>query len=315
MPPHRSQPHEIAIAGCGRIAERGYIPALETCPELTLTALCDPNPARLASTAAAAEKALDQAPRSYADAEELLAAESPAALVVAAPTPVHLQLAQLAAAAGVPALVEKPPARDPEEAERLAGLDPQPWVGLNRRFLQGAELAAAVPVSGWLELDLALSYPRAGWDAHDAADPALLDVGIHLIDLAAFLTASRPLAVRGARLSAKEAEFELELGRGRARIAGCTDARWREEVTVRDRGGRVAGSSRLNRRRALGRRLRGLGEPLAESLAAQLAALARELSRGDGTTSLATAAEGLEAMRVAAAVERSAALGGAEVTV
>ena len=56
-------------------------------------------------------------------------------------------------------------------------------------------------------------------------------------------------------------------------------------------------------------------EPLAGSLSAQLAALAEELSGDAPATDLATAAAGLEAMRVVEAVERSAALGGAEVTV
>ena len=315
MAAHRNHTHEIAVAGCGRITERGYIPALRLRPELRLAALCDPDPVRLAEVAAAAGRTLGTEPSTYSGAEELLAAESPSALIIAAPTPAHLPLARTAATAGVPALIEKPPAADAAEAALLAGLDPQPWIGLNRRFLQGKEMAGAVPASGWLELDLRLSYPRAGWGAHETADSALLDVGVHLIDLAAFLSASRPLAVRGARLGPEEAAFELELGRGRARIAGSTAGRWREEVEVRDRGGRVVAASRLNRRRALGRRLRGLPEPLAGSLAAQLAALVEELSGDAPGTALATAGAGLEAMKVVEAVERSAALGGAEVTV
>ena len=315
MAEHRSQTQEIAVAGCGRILERGYLPALRTRPELRLVALCDPDSARLAAAAESAEGSLGAAPRTYRSAEDLLAAESPAALIVATPTPTHLPLAAAAAGAGVPSLVEKPPAANSREAARLAALDPRPWLGLNRRFLQGAELAASIPTAGWLELDLRLSYPRSGWAAHGAADPALLDVGVHLIDLAAFLTSSRPLAVRNARVTDEETVFELELSRGRARISGGTGGRWREEVEVRDRAGRVVASSRLNRRRALARRLRGRAEPLAGSLSAQLGALATELADEEPPTALATAEAGVAAMRVVAAVERSAALGGAEVTV
>ena len=302
------------MAGCGRILERGYLPALATRPELRLAALCDPDPARLARAAAAVERALSVEPRTYPVVEDLLAAESPAALIVATPTSTHLPIARAAAGNGVPALIEKPPAPDSKEAAQLAALDPQPWLGLNRRFLQGAALCDSVPGDGWLELDLRLSYPRAGWGAHEATDSALLDVGVHLIDLAAFLTAARPLAVRGAWIGDEETAFELELSRGRARIAAATTGRWREEVEVRDRGGRVVAQSRLNRRRALWRRLRGRPEPLAGSLSAQLGALAAELLGGQRTP-LATAADGVRAMEVVAAVERSAALDGAEVTV
>ena len=315
MSAHRNQTHEIAVAGCGRITERGYLQALRRRPELGLGALCDPDPRRLAGTAEAASRALGTAPRTYRDLEDLLAAESPAAVIVATPVAAHLPLARLAAAAGVRTLVEKPPAADAREAALLADLNPQPWVGLNRRFLQGAETGGKIPAAGWLELDLRLSYPRVGWGAHDAADPALLDVGVHSIDLAAFLTRSRPLAVRGARVATEGVEFQLELERARARISGSTAGRWREEAEVRDRGGRVVAKSRLNRRRALGRRLGGRPEPLAGSLAGQLAALAEELSGNGADTALATAAEGFEAMRVVEAVERSAALGGAEVIV
>ncbi len=40
MAEHRNHSHEIAVAGCGRITERGYLPALRERPELRLTALC-----------------------------------------------------------------------------------------------------------------------------------------------------------------------------------------------------------------------------------------------------------------------------------
>ena len=73
MAAHRNQTHEIAVAGCGRITERGYLPALRRRPELRLAALCDPDPARLATAASAAERVLGSAPRTYAGAEELLA--------------------------------------------------------------------------------------------------------------------------------------------------------------------------------------------------------------------------------------------------
>ena len=64
--------------------------------------------------------------------------------------------------------------------------------------------ATAIPAEGWLELDLELRFRRDAWGAHESHDEALLDAGIHLIDLACHLTQSAPIAVgrRGSRPSA-----------------------------------------------------------------------------------------------------------------
>jgi len=315
----------LGIAGCGRIVERGYIPAALAAPGVTIAAFADPNPERLDHCLGLWTDGGAEASGS-ADLTSLLKAEPIDLLVVAAPLEHHLPLAEAAAAAGVRSLVEKPPAPDLPAAQRLAALEPEPLLALNRRFLQGAELREATPAEGWLELDLELRFRRDAWGAHEVRDEALLDAGIHLIDLACHLSGADPIAVRGAKVEPERAELELELTRGRARIRCATDRRHREAVAVRDRSGKLLARSAWGGLRSRLAGALGKPDPLALSLQRQLEALrdgappapAFVLSGGirpKGRTPLATAADGVTAMAVVEAARRSSELGGAEVTV
>lgn len=309
MPEAERQRLRLGIAGCGRIVERGYLPAARGVSDLVVAAVADPDPARAAAAARAAGDAAV-----FAEPAAMLAAAEIDALLVTAPANLHVELATLAARAGLPSLVEKPPAPDLAGAEVLAALDPAPAIGFNRRFMQGMELLSSVPAEGWLELELEMSFRRGAWAAHLSRDEALLDAGTHLIDLAAFLTGSSPIAVRRARIEPEQASLELELGRARARIRCATDRRYAEIVEVRDRSGRVVAASRTSGARARLRRLRGGGDPLVDSLRCQLTRFAATVRGGD-LGGLARAEDGATAMRAVEAARRSAALGGAEVTV
>jgi predicted dehydrogenase len=294
----------LGVAGCGRIAELGYVPAALAAEGVTIAAFADPNAERLERCLELWAEGGGEA-RGFPDLASLLAAEPIDLLAVAAPLQHHLPLAEEAAAAGVRSLVEKPPAPDLPTAQLLAALDPEPLLAFNRRFLQGEELRDAIPREGWLELDLELRFRRDAWGAHEARDEALLDAGIHLIDLACHLSDSAPIAVRQASVEPERAELELELSRGRARIRCATDRSHRETVEVRDRAGRtLARSTWGGLRSRLGGAL-GKPNPLVLSLQRQLEAV----------ETAATARDGATAMAVVEAARRSAELEGAEVTV
>ena len=310
----------LGIAGCGRIVERGYLPAALAAESVNVVAFADPNGERLADCLGLWREGGGEA-NGFADLTGLLAAEEIDLLIVAAPLDRHVALAEEAAAAGVRSLIEKPPAPDLAGARCLTALDPEPFLAFNRRFLQGAELHDSIPAEGWLEIDLELRFKQGAWGAHEVRDEALLDAGIHLIDLACHLGAAAPIAVRGARISPQRASLELELGRGRARIECATDRSHRESVTVRDRAGKVVARSAWG---GLGARLAGLTgrpDPLAVSLRRQLEALRDSAFvhspsiPGKGRTPRAGGADGVNAMAVVEAARRSAALDGAEVTV
>ncbi|HEU5104860.1 MAG TPA: Gfo/Idh/MocA family oxidoreductase [Solirubrobacterales bacterium] len=294
----------IGIAGCGRIAERGYVPAALAAPEIEIAGFADPNPERLERCRRLWAQSGNEAP-GFADVGELLAAAPINLLVVAAPADFHVALAAEAAAAGVRSLVEKPPAPDLAGARQLAELDPQPLLAFNRRFLQGVELRDSIPSEGWLELDLELRFRRDAWGAHEARDETLLDAGLHLIDLACHLLGSAPIAVRRAELEHERASLELELARGRARINCATDRSHREVVSVRDRSGRLLGSTHWGGLRTRIAGVLGKPDPLVLSLQRQLEAIPE----------VATAQDGATAMAVVEAAKRSAKLNGAEITV
>jgi predicted dehydrogenase len=322
----------LGIAGCGRIAERGYVPAALAAEDVTINAFADPNPDRLQQCAELWERQSGEVAQGFASAADLLRSTPIDLLVVAAPAAHHLTLAEEAAAAGVRCLVEKPPAPDLATAERLAALDPPPYVAFNRRFLQGAELRDQIPAEGWLQLELQLRFRRDAWGAHESHDEALLDAGIHLIDLACHLSSSTPIAVRRSEIAPERATLELELTRARARIHCATDRSHREAILVRDRSGKLLGRSAWGGMRSRIGRILGGPDPLILSLQRQLEALrdsAPQLHHplypaevGGGVVGgrrrgirLPSAADGIATMAVVEAARRSAALNGAEVTV
>ena len=295
----------IGLIGGGRLAELGYLPALRAAHGVRLVALAELDPERRERMAALAGLAT-----AYPNAAGLLAAEPVDALVIATPAGAHLPDARLAAAAGLPTLVEKPPAADLAAATELAGLVPTPRIGFNRRFVEPvAGLRAAIPVGAEIGLQLEIGYRRHGWGAHAAADDALLDLGPHLVDLARWLTRAEVTEVRRATVTAERAEFDLILGAARARIRCATARPHHELIDIRHRDGTPIGRHRQGGLRAAVRgRLRPAAgdHPLAASLTAQLEALARTV-HGDPDPRLGRAADGVAVMAVLQAVRSCAA--------
>lgn len=311
MRPSRGGDLLIGLAGCGRLAEFGYLPAVARADGIRLAAVADPDSGRC-------ERLRSDVP-AYAGAEELLDAGGVDALVLATPVAAHLPDARVAAEHGVPTLVEKPPAPDAGAAAAMAALEPPPWIGFNRRFDEGRDrLRAAARRPGEVELSLLLHYRRRAWGAHGVADEALLDLGPHLVDLARWLSGREPRSVAAIDVGHERADFSLDLGEGRrARVSCAANRPHRELVDVREAGGR-----RLVRCRVggvgvalVGRVARRRGDhPLVASLVRQLEAFGRAV-RGTGDRDLATAADGYVAMTVIDAVRHSAAEGGANVAI
>lgn len=238
-------PLAVGLIGCGRVAEAAWLPAFALVPEARLCAVADPDPVRrqlVATQAAGGARPV----ASYSSGEELIGAAAVDAVVIATPADLHLRDAASAAAAGLPTLVEKPPAPDLTGAQALAALDPAPWIGFNRRFDPGAmSLRGALPVYEPIELTLVLRYRRASWGSVSVRDDALLDLGPHLVDRARWLTCAEPVEVQRARVQPDRAEIDLRLSRGRARIEVAADRPYEERVIARSPAGRLLASHRL----------------------------------------------------------------------
>jgi predicted dehydrogenase len=298
-----SGPLRLGLVGCGRLAELGYAPAAAHARGVQIVAVADlslPRRTLLASKLGAT---------AYPRLGELLAAEALDGLIICSTPEHHEQAAAQAAAAGITALVEKPPAPDADGALRLAWLDPAPYCGFNRRFDQGAELAGRIPGTGDLELHLVLHYRRASWKPLQRGEDALLDLAPHLIDLALMLTHAEPLGVR-AHAARDRAGIALATSRGSVKIEVATNLPHRELVEVHDAAGRrVARAVRGGRVKAVTGRLTPGPHPLVRSLTAQLEAYGEALRGGDPGL-LATAVEGAAVMCVLDAARRSDAVGG-----
>jgi predicted dehydrogenase len=286
----------VGLAGCGRIAARGYVPALARTPGVELVAVADVDPGRCAAIAPSA--------RAFGTVEQLLGRASVDLLVLAHPASEHVPDALRAAAAGVTTLVEKPPARSAAELGELLDVRPAPWLGLNRRFepetvSARARLRDDAPAS----LELEMSILPSAWGAFSGSEPVLLDLGPHLVDLALWLTGRDATRLRVERASAAEASFALDLDGVTASLRVSHARAWRERAVARLAGGREV---TLIRRGGLqGRvtgRLRGGMSPLVASLAAQLAAVAAVVRGEPADERLASVADGLAVMRVLDAV-------------
>jgi len=313
-----ADPLRLGLVGCGRLAELGYVPALASVPGLRLVAVADPDPdrrdlvARLGATGAGVSAGIATFPGLAA----LLADAEVDALVLATPTAAHVDDATLAASAGVVALVEKPPAPDAAAASAMLTLTPTPRLGFNRRFDPAAQgLRDAVASSGRVDLNLTINYRRAGWNAHQVRDDALLDLGPHLVDWARWLTAGEVLDVRCRDFGPERAHLEISMTRGRAVIHAATDRPHLERIEARDGAGQLLARHRTGGLvdGVRGRLSRG-PHPLVVSLAGQLAAFARALC-GDPAADLGTVADGHAAMVVIDAARTSAAQHGRTVPV
>jgi predicted dehydrogenase len=292
----------LGLVGCGMLAERGYLPALGRVRGVRLVAVADALPARCAELA-------PKVP-GYSSASELLAAEDPDGLVLATPAAAHLEDARDAARAGVPTLVEKPPAANGLEAAALAGLEPTPWIGFNLRFDRDLQrLRAAVPASSRLALALELCTPPGSWRSYVAADDALLRLGTHLLDLARWLSRSEIVAARAFELTLSRASLELELERGTSSIVCATDRPQPLRIDVRRESGEPVASYTPPGIARRGLRLLRGGGSLVSLLSLQLEAFA-QASRAQPQPLLATAVDGLAVMAAVDAARSSAERGG-----
>jgi predicted dehydrogenase len=298
----------LGLVGCGRLAELGYVPAARAAHGVEIVAVADPDRKRRGVVAA------KLGATGHARLGELLAATELHGIIICPPAEQHEESVALAAAAGLTALVEKPPAPDGAGALRIAALDPEPWIAFNRRFDQGLELAGRVPDDEDLRIRMVLHYRRNSWRPVQRGDDALLDLGPHVIDLALFLTGSPPLAVR-ATATRDRAGLVLATERAEVQIECATDRPHHELVEIRSAAGRLLGrAASAGKLRGALARLRPTAHPLVRSLTLQLEAYGRAL-RGEDPGPLATAGEGAAVMRVLDAARRSDSVGGDTVAV
>lgn len=182
-----------ALIGCGFFARNHLQAWRDLADRARLVAVCDRDAARAA--AAAAEFGV---PRWYVDAAAMLAAERLDFVDIATTMRSHRPLVELAAAHGVAAIVQKPMAPTMEDCRAMVAAAEAARVTLmvheNFRFQTPMMAARAVLDAGEIGAPVwARMTFRSGHDVyanqpyfHDEPEFIILDLGIHMADLARF---------------------------------------------------------------------------------------------------------------------------------
>ncbi|UWU92217.1 Gfo/Idh/MocA family protein [Bradyrhizobium sp. CB1015] len=182
----------IAVAGAGLIGRR-HIELIESSRDCELAGIADPSPA-------AKDYALAHGVPCYADHRALLAEEKPDGLIVASPNTLHLPMALDCAAAGVPALIEKPVTETVATAQRLCAAVRRtgvpmlvghhrrhnPIIKSARETVAGGKLGQLTAVVGLWLLKKPDDYFEVAWRREAGGGPLLINL-IHDIDNLRFI--------------------------------------------------------------------------------------------------------------------------------
>jgi myo-inositol 2-dehydrogenase/D-chiro-inositol 1-dehydrogenase len=178
-----------------------HVEALLDEPSVRVNAIVDPSEAARANAQRAAPGAMV-----FADLEEALAGGGIDAVLIAAPSPLHLPLVEACAARGLPILCEKPCGTTAAEARAAAAVVDAAGcvlqVGYWRRFAPGLRALRERILAGEMgELTLVSCYQ---WDAapptpdfRASSGGVAVDMGVHELDQLRWLTGQElgPLAV------------------------------------------------------------------------------------------------------------------------
>ncbi len=181
----------LGVVGLGWISQVVHLPVLQKLPEANIVAVCDKDRAR---TRLVAEKF--GVKNFTSDVAELLARDDIQAVIVAASTDAHKELALKAMAAGKDVLIEKPVARTTAEALAIADAardcKRKAMVGMNQRFRPDSMILRSFIEGNELGK---IFYVKAGWLRHRTIDNnwilqkeksgggVFLDLGIVMLDM------------------------------------------------------------------------------------------------------------------------------------
>jgi UDP-N-acetylglucosamine 3-dehydrogenase len=191
-----NRPVRLAVIGAGLVAQRAHLPAYAAGAEAEVIALVSGRPET--AERVAAQFGIPRVLRSW---EEAVADPSIDAVDICTPNHLHAPIAVAAARAGKHVLVEKPMALSVAEADAMIAAARAAGVVLmvahNLRFMPIYETIKRLVDEGTLGRLLAVrgAFMHAGpdeywgatsdwfWRPEQAGGGALLDMGIHLIDL------------------------------------------------------------------------------------------------------------------------------------
>lgn len=229
----------FGLAGLGAMG-RNHLRVISARRDCELVAVADPSPDALAEAVARSGA------RGWSDPVEMLASDGLDAVVLAAPTTVHLGTALAAIERGVAVLVEKPLAASVEEgleimaAARSTGVPVQ--VGHVERFNPAVlELGRLLHAGGWISTIYAIASRRAGpFPARIRDVGVTIDLATHDVDMLSWIAGERPgrvYAELAQRIHATHEDLLFGLLHFPSGATGMLDVNWltpakRRQLTV-----------------------------------------------------------------------------------
>ncbi len=220
-------PARVGLAGLGSMG-RNHLRILSARDDCRLTAVADPVPAALDEATA------KTGATGFAEPLAMLAEAELDALVIAAPTTAHLDLALAAIERGVPVLVEKPLAASVEDglrivvAARAAGVPVQ--VGHVERFNPAVLELGRLLEGGWLSTVYAITSRRAGpFPARIRDVGVTVDLATHDVDILSWIAGERPnrvYAETARRINTDHEDLLFGLLRFPSGATGMIDVDW-----------------------------------------------------------------------------------------
>ncbi len=194
----------IAIAGAGAISERAHIPALRNVADAQIIAIQSRTAGKAERVARAIWPGDAGRPNVYSDFDEMLTRERPDAVGIFTPNYLHCEFTVKALSAGAHVLVEKPiaptaaAAREmvdaAAKARRVLMVAMQQRLGGIERTIKDGVTSGAIGRPHFIRARLSHGGPESWapgqkWftTASEAGGGAMLDLGIHVADLAIWI--------------------------------------------------------------------------------------------------------------------------------
>jgi predicted dehydrogenase len=192
----------FAFVGLGGAVRELHLPALARVPQAVVVGGCDQE------VGARAAWVRDTGVEAFSTVEELLVRTRPEVVVVATPPQSHADLCIQALRTGAHVLCEKPLATSVEDAHRILATARaadrhvavnhhfryQPVFRVVKQRIESGEVGRLVFCQLWQVMNLAPWDEAVAWRAQ-MSDRALLEAGVHLVDLLVFLHDASPRAV------------------------------------------------------------------------------------------------------------------------
>jgi myo-inositol 2-dehydrogenase/D-chiro-inositol 1-dehydrogenase len=321
-----NKPLGIGLIGCGRAAERYYLPILTRMKEINLVSVADPIQERRELIALKIPGC-----QVFPSAKSLLKKGNVSAVIIATPPSTHIEIAIQAVHAGVPVLIEKPLAPSMGGVEALKTLVDSVkvpiMVGFNRRFwvpaCQLKRIISNLHEPDKIKAQTVMITNIQAWSPVSGITDPLEDLGSHQFDLIRYIFNQEIYAVSAKWIDQNEIRMRIELMNGG--IVNCLAAYqniYKEfySIQVKNKIYKIStGSERIQPASGLirssldfsdsiFRKLHNRKSSFKNSHQLELTTFLRHVT--NGTTPKPSIDDGIEAIRAVEAARQSANMGG-----